>query len=159
MVQLASAVLRPASLFPQRASSITARYVLFGGRVAVKVAPNGSVARTIVAAKPSLAQKPKKCTTHLFRASRRRLCSAGNRGSVEAMSTAIDISSIGTAYQIAKSRITCYDLASRHSHRRRQQGPSEVCIAVKAEQLYQNNDPEDREVVQACNSRLITTGD
>ena len=79
-----------------------------------------------------------------------------DRGSVEAMSTASDISSIGTAYQIAKSRITCYDLASRHSHRRRQQGPSEVRIAAKAEQLNQNNDPEGREVVQACNPRLIT---
>ena len=76
MVQLASAVLRPASLFPQRASSITAWYVLFEGRTADKVAPNDSVARTIAAAKPSLAQKPKNCTTHLFRASRRRLCSA-----------------------------------------------------------------------------------
>ena len=71
------------------------------------------------------------------------------------MSIASDISSIGTAYQIAKSRITCYDLASRHSHRRRQQGPSEVRIAAKAEQLNQNNDPEGREVVQACNPRLI----
>ena len=60
------------------------------------------------------------------------------------------------AYQIAKSRITCYDLASRHSQRRSQQGPSEVRIAVKAGQLNQNNDPEGREVVQACNSRLIT---
>ena len=46
-------------------------------------------------------------------------------------------------------------LASRHSHRRRQQGPSEVRIAVKAE-LNQNNDPEGREFLQACNSRLIT---
>ena len=63
-------------LIPQRASSITAWYVLYAGREADKVAPNDSVARTIVAAKPSLAQKPKKCTTHLFRASRRRLCSA-----------------------------------------------------------------------------------
>ena len=51
-------------------------YVLYEGRAADKLAPNGSVARTIVAAKPLLAQKPKKCTTHLFRASRRRLCSA-----------------------------------------------------------------------------------
>ena len=42
------------------------------------------------------------------------------------------------------------------SRRRRQQGPSEVRIAVKAEQLNQNNDPEGREVVQACNPRLIT---
>ena len=49
MVQLASAVLRPASLFPQWASSITAWYVL--------------------------------CTTHLFRASRRRLCSAETEAS------------------------------------------------------------------------------
>ena len=80
-----------------------------------------------------------------------------DRGVVEATSTASDISSIGTAYQIAKSRITCYDLASRHSHRRRQQGPSEVRIAVKAEQLYQNSDPEGGEVVQACNSRLTTS--
>ena len=71
------------------------------------------------------------------------------------MSTASDISSIGTAYKIAKSRITCYDLASRHSHRRRQQGPSEVRIAAKAEQLNQNNDPEGREVVHACDSTLI----
>ena len=74
----------------------------------------------------------------------------------EAMSTASDISSIGTADQIAKSRITCYDLPSRHSHRRRLQRPSEVHIAVKAEQLNQYNDSERREVVQACNSRLIT---
>ena len=72
------------------------------------------------------------------------------------MSTASDISTIGAACQIAKSRFTCYDLASKHSHRRRQQGPSEVRIAVKAEQLKQNNDPEGREVVQACNPRLIT---
>ena len=79
-----------------------------------------------------------------------------DRGFVEAMSTASDISSMGTAYKIAKSRMTCYVLASRHSHRRRQQGPSEVRIAVKAEQLNQNNDPEGREVVQTCNSRLIT---
>ena len=79
-----------------------------------------------------------------------------DRGSVEAMSTASDISSIGTAYQIAKSRITCYGLASRHSHRRRQQGPSGVRIAVKAEQPNQNNDPEGREVVQVFKSRLIT---
>ena len=57
---------------------------------------------------------------------------------------------------MSSGRITCYDLASRHSHRRRQQGPSEVRIAVKAEQLNQDNDPEGREVVQACNSRLIT---
>ena len=77
-------------------------------------------------------------------------------GSVEAMSTASDISSIGTAYQIAKSRITYYDFASRHSHRRRQQGPSEVRIAAKAEQLNQYSDPEGREVVQVFNSRLIT---
>ena len=69
---------------------------------------------------------------------------------MEAMSTASDISSISTAYQIAKSRITCDDLASRHSHRHRQQGPSEVGIAVKAEQLNQNNVPEGRVVVQAC---------
>ena len=75
MVQLASAVLRSASLFPQRGSSITAWCALYGGRAADKVAPNGSVARTIVAAKPSLAQKPKKCTTHLYRASRRLLFS------------------------------------------------------------------------------------
>ena len=79
-----------------------------------------------------------------------------DRSFVEAMSTASDISSIGTACQIAMSRITCYDFAGRHSHRRRQQGPSEVRIAVKAEQLNQNNDHESREVVQACNSRLIT---
>ena len=46
-----------------------------------KVAPNGSVARTIVAAKPSLAQKPKQCTTLLFRASRRRLCSTETEAS------------------------------------------------------------------------------
>ena len=76
MVQLTSAVLRPASLFPQRASSITVWYVLYGGRAADKVAPNDSVVRTILAAKPSLAQKPKNCTAHLFSASRRRLCSA-----------------------------------------------------------------------------------
>ena len=44
----------------------------------------------------------------------------------------------------------------RCSRTRRQQGPSEVRSAVKAEQLNQNNDPEGREVVQACNSRLIT---
>ena len=49
-----------------------------------------------------------------------------DRDFVVAMSTASDMSSIGTAYKFAKSRITCYDLASRHSHRRRQQGPSEV---------------------------------
>ena len=79
-----------------------------------------------------------------------------DRGFVEAMSTASDISSIGTAYQIAKSRITCYDFANRHSRRRRQQGPSEVRNAVKAEQLNQNNGPEGREVVQAFNPRLIT---
>ena len=72
------------------------------------------------------------------------------------MSTASDISSIGTSYQFAKSRITCYDLASRHRNRRRQQGPSEVRIAAKAEQLNQNNDPEGPKVVQACNSRLFT---
>ena len=72
------------------------------------------------------------------------------------MSTASDISIIGTAHKIAMSRITCHDFASRHSHRRRQQGPREVRIAVKAEQLNQNSDPEGREVVQACNSRLIT---
>ena len=72
------------------------------------------------------------------------------------MSTASDISSIGTGCQIAKSRITCYDLTSRHSHRRRHQGPSEVRITVKAEQLNQNNDPDGREVVQACNLRLVT---
>ena len=42
------------------------------------------------------------------------------------------------------------------SHRRRQQGPSEVRIAAKAEQLNQNNDPEGREVVQVFNSRLST---
>ena len=77
-----------------------------------------------------------------------------DRGFVEAMNTASDISSIGTTYQIAKSRITCYDLASRH----RQQGPSEVGIAVKTEQLNQNNVPEGRKVAQACNSRLITGG-
>ena len=57
---------------------------------------------------------------------------------------------------MSSGRITCYDLASRHSHRRRQQGPSEVRIAAKAEQLNQNNDPEGREVVQACNPRLFT---
>ena len=51
--------------------------VLCGGRAADKVAPNDSVARTIVAAKPSLAQ----CTTHLFRASRRRLCSTETEAS------------------------------------------------------------------------------
>ena len=79
-----------------------------------------------------------------------------DRGFVEAMSTASDISSIDTSYQFAKSRITCYDLASRHSHRRRQQGPSEVRIAAKAEQLNENNDPEGRGVVQAFNPRLIT---
>ena len=72
------------------------------------------------------------------------------------MSTASDISSIGTAYQMAKSRITYYDLASSHSHRHKKQRPSEVRIAAKAEQLNQNNDPEGREVVQACNRRLIT---
>ena len=72
------------------------------------------------------------------------------------MSTASDISSIGTSYQFAKSSIACYDFGSRHSHRRRQQGPSEVRIAAKAEQLNQNNDHEGREVVQACNPRLIT---
>ena len=64
MVQQASAVWRPASLVLHRASSTTARCVLYGGRAADKVAPNDSVARTIAAAKPSWAQKPKNCTAH-----------------------------------------------------------------------------------------------
>ena len=38
-----------------------------------------------------------------------------DRGFVEGMSTASDISSIGTAYKISKSGITCYDLASTDS--------------------------------------------
>ena len=118
MIQFASAVLRPASLFPQRASSLTAWYVLYGGRAADKVAPNDSVARTIAAAKPSFQYR--------------------------------------YSLPVCKVQFTCYDLASRHSHRRRQQGPSEVRIAAKAEQLNQNNDPEGREVVRAFNPRLIT---
>ena len=156
MVQLASAVFRPASLFPQRASSLTAWYVLYGGGAADKVAPNDSVARTIVAAKPIIGTEAKELYDTSFQCISTSFVLSGDRGFVEAMSTASDISSIGTVYQIAKSRITGYDLASRHSHRRRQQGPSEVRIAVKAEQLNQNNVPDGREVVQACNSRLIT---
>ena len=57
---------------------------------------------------------------------------------------------------MSSGRITCYDFASRQSHRRRQQGPSEVRIAVKAEQLNQNNDPEGREVMASVQFKIIT---
>ena len=75
------------------------------------------------------------------------------------MTTAVSNYANGIGFCHREGRFTWatrihYDL--RHSHRRNQQGPSEVRIAAKAEQLNQNNDPEGREVVQAFNPRLIT---
>ena len=122
MVQLASAVLRPASLFPQRASSLTAWYVLYGVEQQTRshrtVPSQGRLRQAI------FGTEAKEVYGTSFQSISTSFVLSRDRGSVEAMSTASDISSIGTAYQFAKSGITCYDRASRHSHRRRQQGPS-----------------------------------
>ena len=69
--------------------------VLHGGRAADKVAPNGSVARTIVAAKPSLAKEAKEVYDTSFQSISTSFVLSRDRGFVEAMSTASDISSIG----------------------------------------------------------------
>ena len=150
MVQLASAVLRPASLFPQRASSLAAWYVLYGGRAADKVAPNDSVARTIAAAKPSLAR-------HIFSEHLDVVCDQQRprlRGSHEYSQRHFQY-----RYSLPDCKVQnhllrpCKQTQPQAQTARTQRGPHRP---RRPEQRNQNNYPEGREVVQAFNPRLIT---
>ena len=75
----------------ERASSITAWYVLYVGRAADKVAPDGSVARTIL-----IGTEAKEVYGTSFQSISTSFVLSRDRGFMEAMSTASDISSIGT---------------------------------------------------------------
>ena len=155
MVQLASAVLRPASLFPQRASSLTAWYVLHGGKQQTR-------SHRTIPSQGRLLQpshhwhRSQRTVRHIFSEHLDVVCAQQRprlRGGHEYRQRHFQY-----RYSLPDCKVQnhllrpCKQTQPQAQTARTQRGR----IAAKAEQLNQNNDPEGREVVQACNPRLIT---
>ena len=126
MVQLASAVLWPASLFPQRAPSITA--CMFSMEVEQQTRSHRTVPSQGRLLQPSHHRhRSQTSVRHIFSEHLDVVCAQQRPSFVVSMSTASDISSIGTSYQIAKSRFyllrPCKQTQPQAQTARTQRGP------------------------------------